>query len=205
MSWRWHGTPMQSTFTLNCTIPPNVHTTVAIPVPGLATPTVSESGSVVWDGAGFVRGVLGVTAASMDAGDATIVFVVGSGSYSFVTSAASAKGSFLDLGRESMVLSGCNRTLECPVGSTIARIVRAGLADAGSFSSFKEEHFGRLALRSRYLMAHVLDQQCRGRSACSLDAAAAAHSVASAVKVRVEDGSRLCAGVVCQMVGAVGR
>jgi hypothetical protein len=142
MSWSWHGAPMQSTFTLNCTIPPNVHTTVVIPTPGLATPTVSESGSVVWDGAGFVRGVLGVTAASMDAGDATIVFVVGSGSYSFVTSAASAKGSLLDLGRESMVLSGCNRTLECPVGSTIARVVRAGLADVGPFSSFKEQHFG---------------------------------------------------------------
>ena len=210
LSWAWRGEPMHGSnstsnlplcvisraflterllasaaFTLNCSIPPNVRTTVAIPVPGLTKPVVTESGSVVWKGDVFASGVAGVTAGAA-ANDSTILLSVGSGSYSFVTSASAADERSEP---DPVVLHGCDTRLECPTGSTIARIVRAGLSPSDSGSS---------GLRSRFLLAHVLEQQCGGRSACDLDSARAARSVAPAVALRLAGGSRLCADVVCQ-------
>eukprot|EP00663_Eupelagonemidae_sp_cell21sb_P005947 gene5947-5767_t len=121
----------RSTFVLNCTLPPNVLAAVAVPVPGLASPIVTEGGAVVWKAGSFVPGVGGVTRAHAGKNGPTVVFAVGSGSYnlvlhSFATSTAAAAGD------RSRTVSGCGGRLRCPSGTTISHIVRAGLADAGS-------------------------------------------------------------------------
>ena len=176
-SWAWRGEPMRGRFSLNCTVPPNVLATVVIPIPGLPSDAIiTEGRRTVWKDGSFVRGVAGVTGGS--AGSGTIVISIGSGSYSFETNT---------VGLQTLTVYGCDELLQCPAGTVVVRIRRAGLADSSAASP----------LRSRYLISHFLEQHCRGRSNCDLDAISAADAVAPAVSL-VLGSQQLCATVVCQ-------
>jgi hypothetical protein len=186
LAWAWRGEPMRSALALNCTVPPNIRTTVAIPVPGLAKLTITEDGAVVWRDGAFVSGVAGVTGGSAG-NDSTIVLDIGSGNYSFLTASG-------DDGRsDALAVQGCDTRVRCPAGTIVARIVRAGLVDVNSGGPLSLA----APLRSRYLLTHVLEQQCLGQDICDLKAAQAARVVAPAVTLQLGSG-QLCAEVVCE-------
>ena len=149
LAWAWVGEPMHSTFVLNCTIPPNVLTTVVIPVPGIE-PIVQESGTTVFAAGQFVHGVSGVTSGQRDAAnDTRVILAVGSGSYRFSTVAGAAHGSADGSAKNSslttpsqspLVISGCETRLQCPRRGggkvTVARVLRAGLVPSEEVDSF---------------------------------------------------------------------
>ena len=133
-----------------------------------------------------MNGVVGVTGGSAGNGG-TIVLDIGSGNYSFLTSSG-------DNGRsDALAVQGCDTRVHCPAGTIVARIVRAGLVDANSDSPLCPA----TPLRSRYLLTHVLEQQCLGHGTCDLNAVQAARVVAPAVTLQLGSG-QLCAEVVCE-------
>ena len=189
-SWAWTGGAMKGLFALNCTIPPNVHATVTIPVPGLASPTITEGGQVVWKDGHSTGGVSGITGAHA-ANDATVVFTVGSGSYNFASAAASDVAAAA-AAESLMTVSNCGGgTLRCPRGS-IGRIICAGLVAAADKSSFESVP---VPMQSRYLAAHLLEHACVGVGQCKLRPIAA--EIAT-VRGKSVGGVFLCAKAVCQ-------
>ena len=72
---------------LDVTIPAGTSGTVEIPVPDSNACTVDEGGKEVWSKGKFVKGVVGVNAATsrdyIGTGGETLVFDVSSGSFSF--------------------------------------------------------------------------------------------------------------------------
>ena len=90
LSWAWNGDPMASEFALNVTVPPNVVTSVVVPVPGLAAHSlvVTEGRTPVWRGGAFVHGGVPGVYSGRVVNDSTIAFSVGSGKYSFATHTA---------------------------------------------------------------------------------------------------------------------
>ena len=194
LSWAWLGMPMAGRFTLNCTVPPNMLATIAVPVPGLASPTITEGDAAVWKAGAFVPGVYGVTTGHEHG--STIVFQVGSGSFTFKTASAN---------RQLPPVSGCgsDTVLQCPQGTAVSHVVRAGLApsraDADTFMAAPSSGL-RPALTNRYLVTHVLENLCSGRNVCKLGAVRPA--VAPAVLLPLGDVEEapllLCAALSCQ-------
>ena len=185
---------MAGTFALNCTVPPNMLATVVVPVPQLASPTITEGGTAVWKAGVFVPGVDGVTAGR--AVNSAVVFEVGSGSFTFTT--ASVELQLLPL------VSGCgsDAVLWCPQGTSISHVVRAGLvhaeADADAFVASSSSSTPALTSR-RHLVTHALEHLCRGRDVCKLRAVLPA--VGPAVSLPLDDVETpllLCAAVSCQ-------
>lgn len=192
LAWAWadSATPMKGSFSLNCTIPPNVLATVLVPVPGMAAPTIVEGGLPVWKDNQFAPGVAGVTSGHAETNDTTVVFTISSGSYRFTTSNSG--------GSTDPIVSGCNQRLECPNEQTVVRVLYAGLLHAEETDSFLEGAIGT-PLRRRYLVAHALEGLCRGMVGCEVGATALQAALHPAV---VLEGRELalpvCAALACK-------
>jgi hypothetical protein len=200
---------MASLFALNATLPPTVRGTAAVPVVGLANPTVTESGAVVWRDGAFVPGVEGVTGAARAGG--YVVFDIGSGDFAFATSAASGP----------VLVSACAAAaapgdgapalaLACPADARLSHIVRAGVVGAAAvdagFGSPGAAGATRAsvpgAVQHRFLLTHVLERLCLGRGACApswRELEEAARPAGAALEAaRGEADANLCVVAACE-------
>jgi hypothetical protein len=193
LAWAWAdpATPMEGSFALNCTIPPNVVATVLVPVPGMAAPMVMESGVSVWKGGRFAQpGIAGVMSGHAETNDTSVAFTVGSGTYYFTTSSSSSS--------TDPIVRGCNRRLKCPDGQTVVRVLHAGLVHAQDIDRFSHAVVGT-PLHRRYLVAHALETLCHGSASCEVGVAAVQEAIHPAVTLEDRELTLLvCATLACQ-------
>ena len=179
LSWAWTGPPMASTMRLHASVPANSRATVMVPVPGLASPVVTESGAVVWVNGTF-RQAPGILSAAVDAAG-YIAFSVASGDFVFSTSdgagwAPGPGGVHRVAGCAALQAASEPRLdLKCPLGLRLSHILRAGVvADATAASAFAAgEALDTAAVRHRFLVTHALEQLCirkTGTQGCEVTA-----------------------------------
>lgn len=164
LSWAWTGPPMTSTMRLNASVPANSRATVMVPVPGLASPIVTESGLVVWANGTF-RQAPGILSAAVDPAG-YVAFSVASGDFVFSTSdeAGWAPGGAHRVARCAALQAASEPRLDltCPPGLRLSHILRAGVvADAAAARAFAAgEALDATAVRHRFLVAHALERLC---------------------------------------------
>ena len=82
VSSAWSASGSRDSYTMQVVLPPNARARVVVPtLTASSAATIAESGRTVWTKGAYVPGAPGIRFAA--AGDTSVVFVVGSGSYSF--------------------------------------------------------------------------------------------------------------------------
>lgn len=224
LSWAWTGAPLASTAAVNATVPANARASVKVPVPGLASPVITESGITVWANGSFTP-VPGILAARDDSAG-YVTFSVASGTFAFQT--ADAAG--LSAGGVHRVAAcaqlGASRhealKLECPAGLRLTLISRAGVfsssAEAQSFVDLDSRHsmtdgVSTAHVRHRYLVTQAIERLCVGSilggGRCSIDAATLTdasfpidvlHDLGPGLTVDAES-VQVCAVALCSKAG----
>lgn len=220
LSWAWTGEPMASMALLNASIPANARASICVPVPGLASPIVKESGRIVWANGTFVA-VPGIISGSADVAG-YISFSVLSGNFSFAASdnhpAIVSKVHRLAVcsalwakPQESSLNSTTNYgplRLECPSTLFLSHVVRAGIIDGSRIPRVTTDALYAAVptvpgvIRHRYLVTHALERLCispqaeKRQHSCHVGAdelAQAVYPVISENDVTME----LCAVALC--------
>ena len=92
VAWSWSavgGLAVGVLYTLEANVPTNSHATMVLPTVAKSDcVTIRESGNLVWAKGQFVAGVAGITAGAAGADACSVEFMLGSGSYAFVVTAA---------------------------------------------------------------------------------------------------------------------
>jgi len=142
-----------------------------------------------------------------------VAFTVGSGSFHFTTSSSrrrrlvaasssSSSSAAAAAGAEATAatISACDQPMECPLGKTIVRVLRAGFVQTEDTDSFLTDADATTTpLHKRYLVTHALEGLCHGSTGCVVVATAVQHAISPAVTL--SDGelaTPVCAALACK-------
>jgi len=130
---------------------------VHVPILDLSHLQITENATVVWSDDQFIAGVAGIYNASKE--NNSVVFMIGSGSYQFVTTGETANNTCVAVPEYS------NATLNCPTGLVFSEILFASFGTPTGGCSTPA--FGKCDAGSSFM---VVENMCLGKESCTVPA-----------------------------------
>ncbi len=154
---------LDATLVSSVIIPTGSTATVALPVYAMTSPTITESGAIVYQNGNFVSGVSGMISGESDISTNSVVLQVLSGSYSFVV-AAQSHGTYVCGNADE--LSPISLSCSSEPGTVITRIAFASYGTPPNTCgnppfTISDCHAGT--------SKQVFEDACVGESSCTVD------------------------------------